>query len=193
LLFALGFFGIISAIPITSQLLASQSEPLPFSIAVAHIISVVQTSVLLLFMVWLGSVFSRKVGLTSPVIFALACSENAYKKLKPQILPALIGGVVIGILIMTISSVSSSYLSAEFLSAGENFTPPWYTRLLYGGITEEVLLRWGLMSFFVWAGYRLTQKNGSDIRIHNYIIAIIVSALLFGIGHLPAAFALSIL
>lgn len=28
------------------------------------------------------------------------------------------------------------------------FSPPLYARMLYGGITEEVLLRWGLMTGF---------------------------------------------
>lgn len=52
-------------------------------------------------------------------------------------------------------------------------------------------MRWGLMSLLVWGIYRLTQESGADIRTHNYVIAIIVSALLFGIGHLPIALALS--
>jgi membrane protease YdiL (CAAX protease family) len=39
--------------------------------------------------------------------------------------------------------------------------------------------------------YRLTQKNGSDIRAHNYFFAIVASALIFGLGHLPVAFLLS--
>ncbi|MFC1863867.1 type II CAAX prenyl endopeptidase Rce1 family protein [Thermodesulfobacteriota bacterium] len=191
LLFSLGFFGIVSIVPLIPQLLALQSEPLPMSVEMIQIISVVQSSVLLLLMVWLGSFFSKKVGLTSPVVFAMAHSEDIYKELKPQIIPALIGGIVGGIFILVFLGILSNYLPPEFLSAGEKLTPSWYTKMLYGGITEELLIRWGLMSFLVWGAYRLTQKNGSDIRSHNYILAIIISALIFGLGHLPVAFALS--
>ena len=191
LLFSLGFLGIVSIVPLIPQLLALQSAELPITVEVIQIVSVVQSSVLLLLMIWLGSIFSKKVGLSAPVIFALARSESAFKELKSQITPALIGGITGGIFILLFLGTLSSYLPTEFLSAGEKLIPPWYTKMLYGGITEELLIRWGLMSFFVWGIYRLTQKNGSDIRAHNYIIAIVASALIFGLGHLPVAFALS--
>jgi membrane protease YdiL (CAAX protease family) len=191
LLFALGFLGIVSSVPLIPQLLALQSAPLPFTIEMIQVISVAQSSVLLLLMVWLGSVFSKKVGLRSPVIFALARRENAFKELRLQIVPALMGGVIGGIFIVVFQGLLSSYLPAEFLSAGEKLITPWYTKILYGGITEELLIRWGLMSFIVWGAYRLTQKSGSDVRPHNYIFAIVVSSLIFGLGHLPVAFALS--
>jgi membrane protease YdiL (CAAX protease family) len=191
LLFSLGFLGIMSIVPVIPQLLAMRSAPLPVSVEMIQLISVAQLSVLLLIMVWLGSVFSRKVGLTSPVIFALANSEDIYKELKPQIMPAFVGGVVGGIFILIFLGILSNYLPPEFLSAGEKLVLPWYARVFYGGITEEVIFRWGLMSFFVWGLYRLTQKKGTEIGPHNYVLAIIVSALIFGIGHLPAAFALS--
>ena len=191
ILFSLGFLGVASIVPLIPQLLALNPEPLPFSIEMIQIISLVQSSVLLVLMLWLGSVFSKKVELTAPVIFALARSENALEKFKPQIIPALIGGVAGGIFILMFLGALSRYLPSEFLAAGETFTPPWYTKMLYGGITEELLIRWGLMSFFVWVTYRLTQENDSEIRSHNYVIAIILSALIFGLGHLPVAFALS--
>ncbi|MEP7703530.1 CPBP family intramembrane glutamic endopeptidase [Paraglaciecola sp. 25GB23A] len=190
-LFILGFVGIVSIVPFIPNLLALQSAPLPLTVEMIQVVSVIQSSVLLLFLVGLGSVFSKKVGLSSPVIFALAHSENALKELKPQIIPAIIGGIVGGVFLLALLGTFSSYLPAEFLSAGEKLMPPWYTKLLYGGITEELLIRWGLMSFFVWGMYRLTQKSGSDIRSHNYILAILVSSLIFGLGHLPIAFALS--
>ena len=191
LLFTLGFLGIASIVPLIPQLLALQSAPLPLSVEMIQIISVAQSAVLLLLMIWLGSVFSKKVGLSAPVIFALARSESALKELKPQIIPALTGGIVGGVFILVFLGALTSYLPTEFLIAGEKLVPPWYTKMLYGGITEELLMRWGLMSFFVWAAYRLTQKSGSAIRSHNYIFAIIASALIFGLGHLPVAFALS--
>ncbi len=191
LLFSLGFLGIASIVPLIPQILALQSAELPLSIEMIQIISVAQSSVLLLLMIWLGSVFSKKVGLSAPVIFALARSESAYNELKPQIIPALIGGIAGGIFILLFLGALSSYLPTEFLSAGEKLILPWYTKMLYGGITEELLMRWGLMSFLVWGVYRLTQKNGSEILDHNYIIAIVASALIFGLGHLPVAFSLS--
>ena len=192
IMFVLGFLGIVSTLSLIPNLFALQSTPPSLSMEVIQIISVVQSSIYLLLMLWLGAVFSKKVGLTSPVIFALSDSKNVYNALKPQIIPAIAGGIVGGVIIIAISGFFSSYLPPEFLSAGEKLDPPWYTKILYGGITEELLIRWGLMSFLVWGGYRITQKKGTEIRPHNYFLAIVISALIFAIGHLPVAFALSL-
>ena len=67
---------------------------------------------------------------------------------------------------------------------------PLPTRLLYGGITEEVLLRWGLMTLLVWAGWRLFQKGRDQPRPACFVGAILISSVVFGIGHLPIAFML---
>ena len=191
ILFLLGFLGIVSVVPVIPKLLGLQPEPLPFPIEIIQLISVVQSSFLLLFMLVVGSIFSRKVNLHAPVIVALTSSHNALSALKPQIFPAIKGGILGGILITVFFDLMSSELPAEFLSAAEKLTIPWYAKLLYGGITEELLIRWGLMSFFVWGIYRLTQKPGAEISAYNYILGIILAAVIFGLGHLPIALTLS--
>ncbi|MDH5433971.1 MAG: CPBP family glutamic-type intramembrane protease [Gammaproteobacteria bacterium] len=191
ILFFIGMLGVASLVPLIPQLLASKADSLPFSMEVMILIGVAQSSVMLILMIWLGMVFSKKVGLTVPVISALVHSENALEWLKPQIKPAVIGGVLAGVIILVFSSSLIGYLPEEFIKAGENFVIPWYARIFYGGITEELLIRWGLMSFFVWGLYRLTQKKDSEIRDYNYIVAIILAALAFGILHLPVAYALT--
>ncbi len=55
-------------------------------------------------------------------------------------------------------------------------------RILYGGIVEEILFRWGVMSPLVWIGGSLFGRPSSTA----FWIAIIVSGLLFGLGHLPS-------
>jgi len=58
------------------------------------------------------------------------------------------------------------------------------TRVLYGGIVEELIFRWGLMSFLVWGVNTWFRVNDSDLV---YWFAIIVSSLLFALIHLPGA------
>jgi hypothetical protein len=85
------------------------------------------------------------------------------------------------------------YLTAEFISRAEAFNvmlPP-ITRLLYGGFTEEILLRWGVMTLFVWVLWKLLGRRENQPRSACYVIAIFASALLFGAGHLPINSALS--
>jgi Type II CAAX prenyl endopeptidase Rce1-like len=52
------------------------------------------------------------------------------------------------------------------------------------------LLRWGLMTLIVWAGWRLFQKGGNKPKPGVYIGAIVISSVVFGIGHLPIAYLL---
>ncbi len=68
---------------------------------------------------------------------------------------------------------------------------PLPTRLLYGGFTEELLLRWGVMTLLVWAAWRLLQRGQGQPRAIYLASAIVISSVVFGLGHLPIAFALS--
>ena len=54
------------------------------------------------------------------------------------------------------------------------------TRCLYGGIVEEIIFRFGLMSFFIWL---LTQFT--DQEILSFWIANILASILFALAHLP--------
>ena len=47
------------------------------------------------------------------------------------------------------------------------------------------------MSFITWCCYRLTQAKETEVKPYNYVFAIVLSAFLFGIGHLPVAFTLT--
>ncbi|WP_186725489.1 CPBP family intramembrane glutamic endopeptidase [Planomicrobium sp. CPCC 101110] len=58
--------------------------------------------------------------------------------------------------------------------------------MFYGGITEELLLRWGVMSFLVWLLWKLFQRSRQVPSAAIFWIGILVSALLFALGHLGA-------
>lgn len=191
ILFLMGFVGILSSIPLIPQLLALQPEQPPMPMYVIQILSVIQASVFLIGMVLLGSFFSYRVKLNSPIVQGIARSEDAFSNLTNIVRSGVIGGLVGGVCVLAFFGAFSSYLPPEFLESAKIFSPPWYTRILYGGITEEILIRWGLMSFFAWCCFRLTQEKGADIRSYNYVVAIILSALAFGALHLPAAYMLS--
>ena len=54
-------------------------------------------------------------------------------------------------------------------------------RLLYGGIVEEILSRWGLMSLVVWLGTLLMGRASAGV----VWLSIVVAGTLFALGHLP--------
>jgi membrane protease YdiL (CAAX protease family) len=64
--------------------------------------------------------------------------------------------------------------------------PVWWKGLLasfYGGFVEEVQCRLFLVSLLVWLGARTRSTSVPGTGI--YWIAIVLAAVIFGIGHLP--------
>lgn len=156
------------------------------------LLSLIQPSVVLLIAVLVGVGLASKVGLSSPAAEAAASGGHVFEALKPQILPGILGGLAGGISVVLIAFVSKLFLplgAAERISEFGTFVP-LATRLLYGGITEELLLRWGLMTLLVWTGWKLFQKSEGAPQPALIITAILLSSVIFGIGHLPVAFLL---
>jgi len=60
-------------------------------------------------------------------------------------------------------------------------------RVLYGGIHEEVLTRWGLMTLCVWL-----VSLAIGVTSAAFWIGILVSGVLFAIGHFPASIAMGV-
>lgn len=167
---------------------------LPFSPLLLKLLSTIQTSILLSIAVIVGVALASKVGLSSPAAEAAAGGGNIASALKPQIAPALTGGLAGGVAILSTWLLWKPFLPVEFVTRAEQLNKflPFLTRLLYGGIVEELLLRWGLMTFLVWVAWRLLQKGQGEPRVILFVIAIIISSVVFGLGHLPLASALGV-
>jgi len=157
--------------------------------ALLKLASAIQPAVITTLAVAIGCWLSGKVGLHSPAAEAAANGEPFIAKLRPQILPGVIAGLASGVAIVATWVVAKPFFSAEFITRAEDFNKfmPAITRFLYGGFTEELLLRWGFMTFLVWGLWRLFQKGEGTPKAFYLVAAIFVSALAFGAGHLPLA------
>lgn len=134
----------------------------------------------------LGAAVSRKLGLRSPVAEAIASGRPVGPALRPQVVPGVVGGVLGSVLLL----LSVAFAPDAITALEGQWEPPLWLLVLYGGITEEVLLRWGVMSGFVWLGWRFVQRREGLPKPAIVWSAIVGSSLLFGAGHLPAAAAL---
>jgi membrane protease YdiL (CAAX protease family) len=158
--------------------------PLPAPLWVISLASVAQSGLLIALAVWSGVALASKVGLHAPAFEAAVTSRSIRSALRPQLIPGLVAGVLGGAGLFAIGGYASPAALAE---VQQRFAVPIFARLLYGGITEELLLRWGLMTVLVWLAWRLVQGRKGSPRAIYYWLAIVVSSLLFGAGHLPAA------
>lgn len=182
LLWLAGMAGVISSLWL--PLPVPEGVELPFPLWVARLVNLLQPAVLLTLAVWAGIKLAPAVGLGAPAFEAAASGGPVAASLRPQVVPGLVGGFAGGALLL----LFGLFAPASTGSPVSPFDPPLVTKLLYGGITEELLVRWGLMTFLLWALHRLAPE-----RVPRTVLAwsaIAVAAILFGVLHLPAAFAL---
>ncbi|TMM57456.1 CPBP family intramembrane metalloprotease [Maribacter algarum] len=187
LVFFIGLVGVFSSlameVPLPEEMEKMISEvftPLQFKL-----LSLINPIILLIVTVLIGTLLYDKVSLKLPVLENLI--DKNKKALTSGILKfGIIGGVISGILITITAVLFNPILPTEFLEIGENFKPPLITRFLYGGLTEEILIRFGIMTFFVWLLFKISGKLNATV----YWIGILVSAIIFGFGHLPFVYAM---
>lgn len=157
--------------------------------ALLKLVTIIQPTVLMTLAVLVGVWLAGRVGLHSPAAEAFANKTGFMSALRPQIVPGILTGLASGVAIVLTWVVAKPFFTAEFVARAEEFNKfiPHAVRFLYGGLTEEVLLRWGVMTFLVWGAWRLLQKGEGTPRPLYVVAAILGSALLFGAGHLPVA------
>jgi membrane protease YdiL (CAAX protease family) len=189
------FFILLIASAITSLMVLPYALTLSSSnITITPLLLVaqmIQSIVLYSIAIFLGLLLVKRVGFKMPILDGSLKGKEVKNYLK-SILGISIGlGVLAGILIILFSlpfgSLSSSFLQAEVtVSIWKSFLASFY-----GGIAEEILLRLCLMTLLVWITFKIKKaKNGSPTTIGIWA-AIIVSSILFGLGHLPVTSAIT--
>ncbi|SIS47231.1 CAAX protease self-immunity [Zobellia uliginosa] len=184
-LFGLGILGILSMLTITFP-----GDMIPKELVEAlspetlKYLSLIQPSVLLLIAVVIGTMLYDKVNLQVPSISDILKIESPKISFKEQIKFGVLFGIIAGILTTLVTFVFKTSIPQEFveMQGKVQFTP--IARFLYGGITEEILMRFGFMTLLVWSAFKIT-KNLNDL---TYWIGIVLASLLFAIGHFPMVF-----
>jgi hypothetical protein len=133
----------------------------------------------------IGTALAPRVGLEAPFFEALVSGQPLWDVLEAQLLPAIVLGIGGALAI-----VAAYYLffrprlDAQTVRSMEALRMDLglWARLLYGGIVEEVLFRWGVMTLLAWLG-ALLFGSATPVVMGTVIV---VSGVLFGIGHLPS-------
>ncbi len=165
------------------QLLAQMQVSLPAPVWVISLAGLAQSGFLLALAVWAGVRLTSSVGLGAPAFEAVATGRSVGPAIRSQLSPGLMAGMLGGIFLFG----AFQYAPTAVADLQGRFVIPIVARVLYGGITEEILLRWGLMTVLVWLAWRFPQQRRGPVRAGFVWLAITVSALIFAAGHLPAA------
>jgi membrane protease YdiL (CAAX protease family) len=190
-LFLLCIPGIISVVLMIPDALKLQSTPPPMPVETIQMVSALQISILLMACIFIGSICARKVWLSAPLIESLINRQDWQSIAKHRLKPAVIIGVIGALILIVFSWLMTPLLPSAFLESAKQLQPSWYVRIFYGGICEEILVRWGLMSMLVWLGYKFYNRDRATPSVGIYMGAIFISAIVFALGHLPMASSLS--
>lgn len=169
---ALGIFGTIAIIPYSGAL-QSGVEVTPKM----RILGIVQGIVLVGVSVFVGMLASKSLGL------------RIGTPLQSMPLPALMG-IAAGAVIMLIEIlIFTPHLPEALTSSAAGVNLPLWKRFLagfYGGITEELLMRFFLLSGLLWLVTRFWHTASGGPVFAAFFIVNVVVAVIFGLGHLPA-------
>lgn len=177
---------VIVAFAMLPQLLTTLPQQVPLGVALTA--SILQSSLILAVAVWVGASLSKPLGLGAPVLEAALTKSDAWSELRRQFIPAAIVGSMVGAQL----GIFKSLAPVEVLNVAQTVNIPIAVKILYGGITEEVLMRWGVMTALIWLPWRIWQKKAGTPKRAYVVSAVLLTAVLFGLGHLPAATAMEI-
>ena len=196
-LFGLGAIGVLGLIPIAvpaaRQRLADMPElEIPLGTFVA--LSLLNPVVILAISVAVGVRLAHRVGLRSYIDERGTTGAAIVPRLASELPLALLLGAAGGTTLVLLDLALAPWI-APGLADLEQAQPPtiWLTLsgMLYGGIVEELMLRWGLMTFLAWAAWKLVARGQQQPGAGVMWGAIVGSAVAFGVGHLPAVAALT--
>lgn len=196
ILLAAGLLGVLAITPLMLDLIESRAFgqtpvpdiPLPLVIALA----LLQNGILLALIIVIGMILSERIGLQMPLIRAWAQGEHP-PNLKAIVLPGMLVGAAVGAVLVGVEALFFLRHLPEALHPW--FEVPLWKRLLagilYGGITEELLMRLFLVSLAAWLLGRWLKTPAGMPSSGAFWAAIILVAILFGLGHLPTTAAIT--
>jgi Type II CAAX prenyl endopeptidase Rce1-like len=199
ILFVLGIAGIvmlaITSVPLVEQQLAKLSPEMLAKVPplwVLMLLQALQLTVLLAIGISIGIGCADRVGLRSHLIdyWVLHTTKIPYSVIEMKW--SLGVGAAAAIVILLLDRLMQPVLP-EALQAANNTEQSWLnllTAMFYGGITEEILMRWGLMSLLVWIAWKGLKQGVTLPSQGIYQGAIVLAALVFGLLHLPATAAI---
>ena len=185
-LFGLGLIGVLSLWPMLGpsiDLLRSTGQAPPIPEAVLRLLLLVQPSMLVALGSIAGLVAAHRVGLRS--LIADRVMGRAGRGFgRVELAWGVVGGTLAGLIIiagdLVLTAIADGTYDQLRVAPGARL-PALISGMLYGGLAEEIMTRWGLMSLLAWGLHRL--KLSLPVAI---AAAGLLSALLFATGHLPA-------
>ncbi len=159
---------------------AAQAMGSTISLAVLIVTSLIQVAgIYTLILAYLGYQLATKAGLLKPFSF------NRYDMIKALLLSVFSGAIMLSdyyVFAPLIPQVKAAYVPEAFN------LPALLFSMLYGGVLEEIMLRFFFLSLIVVIMDLVFKRTKTEqpIPAFYYFIANFIAAVFFALGHLPA-------
>ncbi|HEV7842045.1 MAG TPA: CPBP family glutamic-type intramembrane protease [Pyrinomonadaceae bacterium] len=195
-LLAAGLLGMLSLIPIGIELFRSISDKLPapegpFSempLPLIVLIGALQNILLLALIILAGLWLAKKTGLGAPIIEGWLSGEKVWPRVRQMLVPSIAAGVIVGVILtIALFLLQPRIPNLPFTLAARIAIWKRFLACFYGGLYEELLTRLFLLSLFAWLISRFNRQHEGRASAGALWTANILTAILFGLGHLPSA------
>ncbi len=183
-----GIAGVLATLALWPYLLALMPQklaalPLPLPVVMAA--QTAQAGMLCWLLAWLGLYLGAPYGLDAPWLRAWIYRRPRDPSQGARWWLAILLGVLAALLVTGLFLFGPKEAGGHGVAA-VSWAWRGFLASFYGGIVEEVEFRLFLVGALVWL---LARCNRCVDRPWMFVLAIVLAALLFGAGHLPAAFA----
>lgn len=183
----LNTIGIFAIIPYEITLMGDQSVPGDIPTSLIVIINSTFQVLYMFVLILVGLRLQNRTGLNAPLLNGIVYPKTRVHISKKWLINSIVGALIGSVIIILLDLFVFSPLIGAPMD--QLPSPNWWQGLLaslYGGFTEEIMLRLFGMTFIVWLLAWITKKEKDNIPNSFYYVAIFLVAIIFGLGHLPA-------
>ena len=153
---------------------------LPPGLHIPRLMLLIQPAILTLACAVLGWWFQRRTGLGAPVLSAALAGGDWLRPLLRGMSGALVVAAATAVILVVYGLATQ-----DAAATAPQLNIPLIARLGYGGVGEEIIARWGLLTGFMALAMRLDRGRDAAFWIANA-----AAALLFALGHFGALLAM---
>ncbi len=185
LLFIIGQLTLIAALPYSVSLTGDAIYDFGGSLPMVLATQFAQATVIFLISIFTGLYLGKKVGLGAPVLGHMF----KYSNLPPGFLSFMKLSLFLGFLLSTVVFVLDVFIFSLYVKPLILYliTPPLWERVLYSlyaGFIEEIILRFFLMTTFVWISWKIKRKADNSPTDTGVWLSIISVGLIYSFGYL---------
>lgn len=189
LLLACAVCGVAASFPFAFTLYADKLVGAPLPLPVVALLGLMQNTIIFAVLIGVGLLLTGKLGLPgTPLIEDWRSGKGIRERVRTIIQPALMTGFGVGVAVLLMFSLLLRKELPQLPFGKAALIPIWKRLLLclYGGLTEEILMRIFLFSLLAWLLSKVWRSGDGTPGRQVFWTANILLAVLFGLGHLAS-------